>query len=532
MGYVALYRKYRPLTFEAVAGQETIVQTIKSALAANRLSHAYLFCGPRGTGKTTIARLIAKAVNCVGEDKPCGVCDSCVAIQEGTHADVIEIDAASNNGVDDVRELIEKVKYAPIMSQHKVYIIDEVHMMSQSAFNALLKTLEDPPEHVLFILATTEVHKILPTIISRCQRFDFSKVYRDELIARMETVMAEEGLTAEEGLINEVAGLAEGGMRDALSILDQLYAYCGKHLMLDGLNKVYGLLSTKAKCSLLKDILNNEHAKILDHIAEYQEQGVDIRRLTSDLIEILKDCLVFKLTGQAKLMNRIDGTMVSEILALTDAKRLLVLIDILLETVEKFRYAQQAMIYFEIALIKMMVVNDEPLKNINSVSNVDKTNVGRLAVEKDNQLLVGLLARGSKATKQTIMNQWSMISQSATDMEFARVVIPLTQMQILAAGSDYLIVFHDDDLLVEQLNLPNNETLLTRLMYQIYGSPIKVLAISTRRSQQLIELFKSQQKQQSVTPAPLFNFDQELYKPKNPLFELFGEQNVEVVDDE
>lgn len=195
MAYKSLYRTYRPQTFKDVAGQEAIITTLKHAIDEKKIAHAYLFCGPRGTGKTTVAKLLAKAVNCTGDPKPCGECENCKQIENGTHPDVIEIDAASNNGVEEVRSLIDKVKYAPTQGQYKVYIIDEVHMMSPGAFNALLKTLEEPPAHVIFILATTEPHKILPTIISRCQRFDFTRLTDQEMVQRMQYVLKEEGKT-------------------------------------------------------------------------------------------------------------------------------------------------------------------------------------------------------------------------------------------------------------------------------------------------------------------------------------------------
>ena len=195
MAYKSLYRTYRPQTFKDVAGQDAIITTLKHAIDEKKIAHAYLFCGPRGTGKTTVAKLLAKAVNCTGDPKPCGECENCKQIENGTHPDVIEIDAASNNGVEEVRSLIDKVKYAPTQGQYKVYIIDEVHMMSPGAFNALLKTLEEPPVHVIFILATTEPHKILPTIISRCQRFDFTRLTDQEMVQRMQYVLKEEGKT-------------------------------------------------------------------------------------------------------------------------------------------------------------------------------------------------------------------------------------------------------------------------------------------------------------------------------------------------
>jgi DNA polymerase-3 subunit gamma/tau len=225
MAYKALYRTYRPQQFSQVAGQQAIVKTLQNALLNQKLSHAYLFSGPRGTGKTTLAKIFAKALNCeTSPSEPCGVCENCKALQDNRHPDVIEIDAASNNGVDEVRELIDKVKYAPIKGKYKVYIIDEVHMMTSGAFNALLKTLEEPPSHVLFILATTEPHKILPTILSRCQRFDFGKVNANDLRNRLELILKTEQITFDDAAIQTIIQLADGGVRDALARVPQVQA--------------------------------------------------------------------------------------------------------------------------------------------------------------------------------------------------------------------------------------------------------------------------------------------------------------------
>ena len=210
MAYQALYRKYRPASFDEVVGQKHIVKTLQNAVEKNRIAHAYLFCGPRGTGKTSIAKIFARTLNCTGEKKPCMECENCRLSLAGTHPDIIEIDAASNNGVDEVRNLIDRVGYAPLEGKYKVYIIDEVHMMTSGAFNALLKTIEEPPEHVIFIFATTEPHKVLPTILSRCQRYDFSKVSHQDILDRLKWVCEQENITAEESALSLIADLADG----------------------------------------------------------------------------------------------------------------------------------------------------------------------------------------------------------------------------------------------------------------------------------------------------------------------------------
>lgn len=353
MAYKTLYRVYRPQKFEDVAGQEHIITTLRHAVEENKIAHAYLFCGPRGTGKTTIAKLLAKAINCTGNHKPCDECENCQEITQGNHPDVIEIDAASNNGVDEVRSLIEKVKYAPTQGRFKVYIIDEVHMMSIGAFNALLKTLEEPPAHVVFILATTEPHKILPTIISRCQRFDFTKLTLKDIVARMKIVVKEENYKCDNEALEMIAKLADGGMRDALSILEQCLAFNDQHLTVQDVNHIYGIVSLENKIDFMKTLLTKDMKKSLATLEDMKMNGIDIKRLTLDLVDILKDIIIYRNTHDEMVLFVLSKYYLDMIVPFMSCDEAFMFIDILMEASEKYAKAINPAIYFELAILKM-----------------------------------------------------------------------------------------------------------------------------------------------------------------------------------
>lgn len=375
MSYKALYRSYRPQTFGEVAGQEHIVTTLKNAIKENRISHAYLFAGPRGTGKTTVAKLLAKALNCTGENPPCDQCPNCKAITVGEHPDVIEIDAASNNGVDEVRDLIDKVKYAPINGKYKVYIIDEVHMMSTGAFNALLKTLEEPPAHIVFVLATTEPHKILPTIISRCQRFDFKKVENHDIISRLEYVLKSENKKYELSALESVAKLAEGGMRDALSILEQCLAY-NNELTVESVNMVYGLLSMDNKISFIKQLLSKDIKGVLTSLNNMLSGSIDIKRLTFDLVDVLKDIIIYKNTQDVSILFVLTQQDVDNLAPYILVEEAFEIIDILIEASSHYSQSLDANTYFELAMLKICNrIKEENKLAIDNSKAIEQVNI-------------------------------------------------------------------------------------------------------------------------------------------------------------
>ena len=402
MSYVALYRKFRPQNFEDVKGQEHIVTTLKNQIKADRIGHAYLFCGTRGTGKTTIAKILAKAVNCEHpvDGSPCNECETCKAISAGTSMNVIEIDAASNNGVDNIREIREEVAYRPAEGRYKVYIIDEVHMLSTGAFNALLKTLEEPPSYVIFILATTEAHKIPITILSRCQRYDFKRITVDTIAARLNELMEKEGTDVEEKAIRYIAKAADGSMRDALSLLDQCIAfYLGEKLTYEKALDVLGAVDTEVFSELLRKVLAQDTAGAIKTLEELIVQGRELGQFVNDFVWYMRNLLLVKTSDvpeDAVDVSAENLERLKEESEMLDTETLMRYIRVFSELSNQIRYASQKRVLVEIALIKLC----QPVMETNLDSLFDRIRVLEEKMEKGIPVLMESKKASTRALPQ------------------------------------------------------------------------------------------------------------------------------------
>ncbi len=389
MGYLSLYRKWRPKTFDDLAGQKTVVKTLKNAIEHNRISHAYLFCGPRGTGKTSAAKAFAKALNCEKGPtvNPCNQCFSCEQINSGRSVDVIEIDAASNRRIDEIRDLREKVKFSPSEGDYKVYIIDEVHMLTKEAFNALLKTLEEPPKNVVFILATTEPHKILPTIISRCQRFDFGLLSIQDLSKRMKYICEQEKISVSDGALTMIARSAEGGMRDAISILDQAIAFGGDRVNIEDVNTILGKVDQQILKEIVMVMASHDTKRGLELVNKIIDQGKDIHQFVKDLILHFRDLMLVKECGvQNNIIDLPEEFKLEQMEQAQNFKTsdLLKILEMLSDADQQLRFASQPRLILELTLIKLLSPEvDTSMTNlINRLAKVEEMLESRPSIQE------------------------------------------------------------------------------------------------------------------------------------------------------
>ena len=537
MAYKALYRTYRPQTFEEVAGQQHIVRTLKNAIATKKIAHAYLFAGPRGTGKTTMAKLFAKALNCEhGLGCQCNECKNCVAITEGNHPDVLELDAASNNGVDEIRDLIDKVKYGTILGRYKIYIIDEVHMLSTGAFNALLKTLEEPPEHVIFILATTEPHKILPTILSRCQRYDFDKVSEKDIKERLKEILVKENVEYNEEAIELIVNLADGGMRDALSILEKVLAYSGNTLVTSDVLDIFALESKEEKIKLINSMINHDMSDVLSRLNNYVNKGTDIKRLTEDLLIILKDVVIFNSSYNAEYLEVLKEDEAIELNKSIQNPLCLQMIDILMNAIKDYKNVTSINPIFEITLIKLTSlqngkkenvpehevsvkpvekpirtqIKEEPLKveptpivevkeeepvvyesSINLVENViyPKDAEGEESFEISDDLMVKIMVLSKKEIKGQLIDEWKNIKKLSTHPTLGKAATLLLDGRPLVASNNIVILTYEMPKLVEKINQKNIQVELQTIMEQIFHKKMFVYGVSRNKSVDLQGLY-------------------------------------------
>ena len=558
MSYLALYRKYRPSDFDSVYGQEEVVTVIRNAILNNKISHAYLFSGPRGTGKTTIAKIIAKLVNCehLENGKPCGKCYNCLNFSNSN--DIVEIDAASNNGVDEIREIRDKINLVPSNAKFKVYIVDEVHMLTNQAFNALLKTLEEPPSHVIFILATTEPHKIPLTIASRCQKFRFSKIDDNKVVDRLKEISKLENISCDDDAYYEIARLSDGCMRDAINLLDQLVAYSDSHITLEDIYKVNGSVSYNDINELLNFIYNNDKTKIIEFVDNFDKSGKEINKFIEELIIYIKDIILYKNAGflsNIKVKNE-NIKVISD--AFSD-KILYMLVDMLNSTQNSVKTSSHGSILFMTSILnfaeKINVQEHycDSIKQENSVVNkneitsngvnmankiisreiildekiVDSSNISELKIDLDGRIN-NTLAGASKDILKMFKSKWSLISDYLFDEKFSSVCGLLKDSNVVVSSSEYIIISNKLSSVASRINY--NSEIIEELIEKIFDSKVKVVAVSDEEWSKIKSEYINNIKNGKKYVVLELNEKVENEKEKTPvddLIDLVGENVIE-----
>ena len=558
MSYLALYRKYRPVDFNNVYGQEEVVTVLKNAIVTGKISHAYLFCGPRGTGKTTIAKIVARLVNCDNliDGNPCGKCYNCLNYLNSN--DIVEIDAASNNGVDEIRELRDKVNLVPSNAKYKVYIIDEVHMLTMQAFNALLKTLEEPPSHVIFILATTEPHKIPLTISSRCQKFRFSKISDDKIVDRLKDICYCENISTDDDTLYEIARLSDGGMRDAINILDQLVAYSNGNITIDDVYKVNGSVSYNDLYNLLNNIIINNKIEIINFVDYLNNSGKDIAKFIEELLIFLKDVIIFKNTGIDSNIS-IKNEYIKLICDKYDDILLYELIESLNTIQNNVKLSNNSSIIF---LTSILRYSDLKFKkdnlsicdinnNKNDVANLNEKLKNKGVIEDNNISLEiidikkeldddeinvrvnNALAIASKEVLDKFKDKWAMIDDYIDDEKYSIVSGLLKDSNLVVGSNDYIILSNKFQSIVDRMNC--NLSAIENLLEKILGNHVYVAIISDEKwnivKNKYINDIKSGKKYTLIKNENNNQVDGSIVKEKNnsidQLIDLVGNNIIE-----
>lgn len=502
--YQALYRKYRPKTFKEIVGQDVIVKTLKNSIKNNIVSHAYLLSGPRGTGKTSIAKLFAKTLNCYNPNnfEPCNKCISCEQANNNQNIDIIEMDAASNNGVDEIREIRNKITLVPTNSKYKIYIIDEVHMLTNQAFNALLKTLEEPPPHIIFIFATTEPHKIPKTILSRCQRFDYKKVSNNKIVERLKFIAESEKIKITDDALYEIARLSDGGMRDSISLLDQALAYSDDQITINDIHDINGTLLPEEIDDFIFKILNKDLVGLLNNLEEYDNSGKNIIKIVQELIERLKDCLIY--VSVPSLVDNNDP-FYKKISNINDKEQIYHHIKSLSALVGEMKNVNNSKLLLEIELIKNITTNVEKSNSelkekknnnvkkieLNVQESIEKVECAEASkpIEKKDEIsydkdkLVELknirvhnsLYKFSQREREKVKVSLNKLNEYLSDIEYGKYVSLIRDGELKAVSDNYLMFMYKTELMAESFNLEliKIEELLKKCLSQEY----KVIAI-------------------------------------------------------